>query len=186
MAETTFLLFHIVAGDRSRCSFHYCKASTSFARDRWNLSKRLSSSTYDADKPSPAPQCVFSSCRVVQVHLPSFSLLIPLFSSQTQEDLPGSFFRSSTGKCCQDFAQSLNFKVVPRLFTSHPLSYNNGLQTTLWVTQKMFLFFQTFRRPTPSSVQRSTTVQIPKNTISLTKALIFETFERIKTSLCHP
>ena len=36
---------------------------------------------------------------------------------------------------------SVCFKVVPRLFTSHPHSYNNGLQTTLRVTQKIFLFF---------------------------------------------
>ena len=62
----------------------------------------------------------------------------------TQEGLSGSFFRSSTGKCWQDFAQSLNFKVVPRLFTSHPHSYNNDLQTTLWVTQRCFYSFKRF------------------------------------------
>ena len=45
------------------------------------------------------------------------------------------------------------FKVVPRLFTSHPHSYNNDLQTTLWVTQRCFYSFQTFRRSTPSSVK---------------------------------
>ena len=43
--------------------------------------------------------------------------------------------------------------VVPRLFTSHPHTYNNDLQMTLWVTQRCFHSFQTFRRSTPSSVK---------------------------------
>ena len=85
-------------------------------------------------------------------------------------------------------------KVVPRLFTTHPHSYNNDLRTTLWVTQRCFYTFQTFRRSTPSSLDCMESVvdlcrgqlRIPYNTIPLTKALIVETFGRIKTSLCHP
>ena len=46
-----------------------------------------------------------------------------------------------------------SFKVVPRLFTTHPHSYNNDLQTMLWVTKRCFYSFQTFRRSTPSSVK---------------------------------
>ena len=34
------------------------------------------------------------------------------------------------------------FKVVPRLFTTHPHSYNNDLRKTLWVTQRCFYSFQ--------------------------------------------
>ena len=52
------------------------------------------------------------------------------------------------------FAETVeSFKVVPRLFTSHPHSYNNDLQMTLWVTQRYFYSSQTFRRSTPSSVR---------------------------------
>ena len=79
------------------------------------------------------------------------------------------------------FACILRYKVIPRLFTSHPHSYNNDLQTTLWV--KMVYSFQTFRQSTPSSVKVFTEQQLTSaevnycsvNTISLMKALIIET-----------
>ena len=46
-----------------------------------------------------------------------------------------------------------SFKVVPWLFTLPPHSYNNDLQTTLWVTQRCSYSFETFRRSTPLSVK---------------------------------
>ena len=78
----------------------------------------------------------------------------------------------------------LRFKVVQRLFTSHPHSYNNDLQTTLWVTQRYFYSSQTFRRSTPCRGQLL--FSLHNNTISLTKALIFETFEKNKNIFVSP
>ena len=95
--------------------------------------------------------------------------------------------------------------VFPRLFTSHPHSYNNDLQTTLWVTQRCFIRFKRFDntrlrqwnsvlRNLNSSwpLKRSTTeVSYCSDSskhylISLSKTLIDETFETNRTSLFHP
>ena len=47
------------------------------------------------------------------------------------------------------FASISRYRVIPRLFTSRPHSYNNDLQTTLWVTKMVY----SFQRSTPSSVR---------------------------------
>ena len=92
------------------------------------------------------------------------------------------------------------FRVVPRIFTAHHRSYYNDLQTTLWVTQRCFYSFQTFRRSTPSSVKivfygMGTVVDLcrgellfrfHKGLFSLTKALIVETIEKNKNIFVSP
>ena len=95
--------------------------------------------------------------------------------------------------------KSKRFKVIPRLFTAHPHSYNNDLQTTLWVTHmgdtKMFLFFSNVSTINAFVSENSLygmgcrgqlLFPFHKRLFSLTKALIVETFEKNKNIFVPP
>ena len=72
-------------------------------------------------------------------------------------------------------------EVVPRLFTAHPHSYNNDLQTALWVTQRCY------GMGTVVDLCRGQLLfPSHKRLFSLTKALIVETFEKNKNIFVSP